>query len=460
LVSRRDRLASLTVLLALGVLYAGYVIVGWRQDRDRYQYETKVLLEARQRLKGRVQAAEERAASATRQVKVATEEAESSRAMIGRYMMNQQGDELSQFMIKYDAAVGQFQGQKQATARVSEWILAGQSNAAGRAQGIGFDPVPRVLMFDPASASWHVAKEPLANMNGVFGAFHVAAVEYSRSRPDTLVKLAGFATGGQSIAYWDVGAEGWEELNKILKACGKDASLFVWYQGETDAKLEGGMAAAVYHAKLRDLALRVRAQSGNPTLLVVVVQLGNSTNGNEFFARIREAQRSFVANDPNALLVPAVGLPLQDHSHLAREGYIALGRHIAAAVVRHESGAGAWPGPVLDAAVLDKDPRTVHLHFAEVTQLHGVLAQDFGIASEKRFLPCGRLSFGKRTVTLHFDEPVPFPAKVLYGYGNNPVAALRDEAGLPAPAMQIDLTTAEPLADGTGTRSSRGAGMP
>jgi hypothetical protein len=380
--------------------------------------------------------------------------------LIERLQSNAQSDELGRYALKYEAAVAQFQQQRRdGSSRNATWILSGQSNACGRAEGIGVDPSARVLMLEPQSGSWHVAREPLLNMNGSLGSFHSAATAYSMRRSDrTVVRLAGYARGNRSISFWDAGAEGWERLAPILAAAGKEASAFIWYHGENDGVYREGISPAAYHASLRNLADRVRASCGNPKLLFVVIQLGNTTDKRSFFPPIREAQRLFVAGDARALLVPAIGLSLQDTAHLTREGYLALGVSLAEALTRHEEGRGSWPGPAMDGATLGEDPRTVQAHFAEVNQLQGVLAEDFAVYSEDRFVPCERVSVRKRTVTLHFPEPVPFPAKLIYAYGNNPIAALRDEAGHPAPAAQCELTRGVPVADEAATQSPQGAG--
>lgn len=327
------------------------------------------------------------------------------------------------------------------------WILSGQSNACGRGALPALAENALVTVFDAGGNKWVAAKDPLPGMGSSgFGPWHAAALEVVAKTGKPL-RLTGFAEGGQPIDYFKSTANGGKALLKAIKTSGQGAGVFLWYQGETDAlnKLD----AAKYDAALKDLAARVRTEAGNPRMTVVIVQLSywNSPGRPAEFMAIREAQRRFVVADGNALLVPALGRKAGDYVHLHREGYIELGKELGRALLKTRYGAKDvdWPGPVLDAARLDADGKTVYAHFAEAKKLAGAEAADFALvdsgvpAKAVRAAATKAELVGSTLVKLTFAEPVKLPAALVYGAGENPKATLVDEAGNRAPAVQLDI---------------------
>ncbi|NCY03798.1 MAG: alpha/beta fold hydrolase [Planctomycetia bacterium] len=226
---------------------------------------------------------------------------------------------------------------------------------------------------------------------------------------------------------------------------------------------------------------RVRQGCGNPQMTVVVVQLGAYQPGRVLgqpppapkplrkgtagpVMRMREIQRRCVLADPAAILVTAMGRETQDNWHLSTAGQIELGREIGRALAKRLHGvATGWPGPVLDAAVLGADGRTVTAHFAEVERLSGIAAADFAIvdaAGPSAVIQAQATSaepLGGTRIRLTFNLPITLPAALVYGAGDGPAATLVDEAGNRAPAVQRDIT-AGPMPDDVVTAAPNGAG--
>jgi hypothetical protein len=123
----------------------------------------------------------------------------------------------------------------------------------------------------------------------------------------------------------------------------------------------------------------------------------------------------------------------------------------------------AWPGPVLDAASLAADGRTVTAHFAEVKKLAGLTAADFcivgadGPAATIEAVAVTADPLGDTRIKLTFAEPVKLPAALVYGAGDAPPAALTDEAGNRAPAVQVQITSGR-MPDDDVTAAPNGAG--
>ena len=351
------------------------------------------------------------------------------------------------------------------------WIISGQSNACGRGKLPGLEKDPLVEVFDGKARQWAAAQDPLPGMNseGV-GPWQAAGVEVA-GVSGMQVRLTGFASGGQPISIWAPGAVGYNALMPIIQKNGKGADVFLWYQGESDANKK--TPPEEYRTKLKELVAAVRSAAGNPKMTVVVVQLAHWTQGGGAeFMGIREAQRQFVLQDSHAIRVPALGCAAGDYVHLARDGYLQLGKEIGRALLKTQYGAADvdWPGPVMDKAMLLADGKTVVAHFAEVAKLAGATAGDFGVipaggTADKQLL-AEKAEAGGTLVTLQFSAPIVLPARLVYGVGGNPKATLADEAGNAAPAVQLDLTPGAAPADvpsaapngagGAGTKAGAG----
>lgn len=332
------------------------------------------------------------------------------------------------------------------------WILSGQSNACGKADPNPAIPgSPLVKIFDPTKGVWVKAQEPLLGMryedplgNRGLGSWLTAALTVA-AKTGKGIRLTGTGCDGRPISFWANGQPGWTVLSDRIKKAGKGADVFLWYQGESDALAN----SRTYQEDLKKFVARVREAADNPKMMVVVIQIGavgqcfSLPSQPSGYAVVREAQRRFVIEDGNALLVPAVGRPLADPYHLTREGYLELGREIGRALLktRHNNKDVNWPGPVLDAAVLAGDGKTVVAHFAEVKKLAGCETSDFALVE-----PDGLATFravatkaksANTTVKLTFAQAIKLPAALIYAPANHPQASLVDEAGNRAPAVQI-----------------------
>jgi hypothetical protein len=345
----------------------------------------------------------------------------------------------------------------------ANWILSGQSNACGRAKLPGPKPHSQVTMWDLEQGAFVQAEDPLPNMGTTGTGPWIVAANLVAEQSGEPLRLCGFASGGKPIAFWHPGQPGHQGLMPVIRDAGQGSEVFLWYQGESDTG--GRLSGAQYLKELTEHVARVRDAAANPHMLVVVVQLGPSLRpGTGGYMAIREAQRQFVIQDAHAVLVPALGRTLMDTVHLDNAGYRELGREIGRAVLRvqHDKSQDAWPGPVLDAAVLVPDQKartrnTVVAHFAEVRQLQHAEAADFAVLDAEGTNPCTALETGDTVMTLTCERDVIPPARLVYGYGQKPKASLTDEAGNRAPAVQQPITLGDPPADSI-SQVANGAG--
>ena len=118
------------------------------------------------------------------------------------------------------------------------------------------------------------------------------------------------AQGSTGIRAWDLGGPLWQRLAPTLR---QPVAAVAWWQGETDAQ----QGNPHYEADARGLFARVRATTGNPRLLIVVVQilpyvppppLQDAT-------LVRAAQAALVASDPNSVLLSVDDLPTDGGNH-------------------------------------------------------------------------------------------------------------------------------------------------
>ncbi|MBL4884990.1 MAG: hypothetical protein JKY95_10710 [Planctomycetaceae bacterium] len=345
------------------------------------------------------------------------------------------------------------------------WILSGQSNACGRAKLPGPMPDARVTMYDPAQKKFVIAQDPLPFMGTSGAGAWVAAAQQVVSEHETQIRMCGFASGGKPISFWHPGEPGHRGLFPVIEQAGQQADVFLWYQGENDAG--GNLTTAEYLQELTVHVACVRKVSGNPKMLAVIIQLGPSLSKSRGgYMALREAQRLFVIQDSHAILVPALGRTLKDSVHLDNAGYQELGREIGRAVLRtqYNNRTGNWPGPILDAAMLQ--PRTkarvqniMVAHFAEVEKLQNVEISDFAVIDAEGTNRCNAITAGNTIVTLSFERDVVLPARLVYGFGTAPQAALTDESGNRAPAVQISVQQGKAPAE-QATQLDNGAGLP
>lgn len=163
------------------------------------------------------------------------------------------------------------------------FLLAGQSNMAGRGVVDAEDRVPpaRVWMLD-RSARWAPAVEPLHFDKPIAGvgpgrAFGIALAEFD---PAVRVGLVPVAVGGSPIAAWapgavhdQTGAKPYDDAVARIRAAKPQGTFraILWHQGESDAN---EAAAPHYESRLRSVIARLRSETGDPELPVLIGQLG------------------------------------------------------------------------------------------------------------------------------------------------------------------------------------------
>lgn len=234
-------------------------------------------------------------------------------------------------------------GQNAAPDSMQLFLLAGQSNMAGRGDIAAEDRLahPRVWMFDrqnqwgPAVEPMHFDK-PIAAV-GPGRAFGVAVAE---ARPDVSIGLIPTAVGGSPITTWEpgvqypeTGAHPWDDAIRRAKAAASRGELraILWHQGESDGNDD---EAPHYEARLRSLIGRFRAEFDNPTLPFLIGQLGRF-DGKPWpsgYEQVDAAHRRVAADTPDVAFIASDGLGDKgDQLHFSAAGARELGRRYAQA---------------------------------------------------------------------------------------------------------------------------------
>lgn len=165
------------------------------------------------------------------------------------------------------------------------FVLAGQSNMAGRApvEVVDSTPQPRVFALKQ-DGSWGPAAEPLhwdkPNIVGVGPGFAFGRAMAERF-PDVRIGLIPTAVGGSSIRAWVPGgfheqtqSHPWDDalarIAHVRQMTGGELEGILWHQGESDSKDYHDE----YAAAIADLIARFRAELGGPDLPFVAGQMG------------------------------------------------------------------------------------------------------------------------------------------------------------------------------------------
>lgn len=228
------------------------------------------------------------------------------------------------------------------------YLLAGQSNMAGRAEVGELDrtPVDRVLALTQAGAV-EPAREPLhwdkPERIGVGPGFAFGRA-MAEAKPDVRIGLIPGAVGGSSIRAWVPGGlheqtntHPWDDAiarTKTALATGGELEGILWHQGESDSN----DFAPEYEAALIDLVERFRAELGDPDLPFVAAKMADFwVAGHPEGETINAAIAALPEKLPRTAVVEADGFQhLGDDTHLDIDAERELGARYARAMLELE----------------------------------------------------------------------------------------------------------------------------
>jgi hypothetical protein len=230
------------------------------------------------------------------------------------------------------------------TGKVWVFILAGQSNMAGRGKVEAEDTVtsPRILSIN-AKGELIPAKEPIhfyePKMKGLDCglSFGKELLKYIPS--DVTVLIIPTAIGGSSINQWinDSTFRGvklltnFREKVEIGKRYGVIKAV-LWHQGESDANPNG---IKYRQEKLKTLFTAFRNSVGNPALPILMGELGSYSKNKEMWMQLNEQIRLYSASDVNTAVISTADFKDRgDQTHFTSEGQREMGKRFAKAYIQ------------------------------------------------------------------------------------------------------------------------------
>lgn len=199
------------------------------------------------------------------------------------------------------------------------FLLAGQSNMAGRGRVAEQDKIPHSRVFALNKANeWVPAKDPIHFDKSVAGVglgrtFGMALADRD---PSIAVGLIPCAAGGSPISSWEPGgyhgqtrSHPYDDAVRRTTIAMQKGTLkaVLWHQGESDSQPE---KAKAYADKLEALIERFRAEFDSPDLPFIAGQLGRFADRPWDDARelVNSVHESLPKKVKNTAFVPSTGL--------------------------------------------------------------------------------------------------------------------------------------------------------
>jgi hypothetical protein len=220
------------------------------------------------------------------------------------------------------------------------FILAGQSNMAGRGKVEPFDTIPDSRIFTiNKERELILAKEPLhfyePSMTGLDCGLSFGK-ELLKHIPDSIsVLIIPTAVGGSSISQWINDSTfrnvtlltNFKEKIEIGKKYGTIKGI-LWHQGVNDATKKETIK--IYDKQLENLFILFRNKIGIKNLPIFIGELGSYSQTEEDWKAINEKIRIYINTDSNAYLIKTVDLlDKGDKVHFNSSGQRILGQRFA-----------------------------------------------------------------------------------------------------------------------------------
>ncbi len=220
------------------------------------------------------------------------------------------------------------------------FLLAGQSNMAGRGELSEIDrtPHPRVFVLDN-NDEWVIATEPLhfdkPEVRGT-GPGLAFAKEIAERNPNIRIGLVPSAVGGSSIQTWTpggyhekTGLYPWDDAVRRLSVAMQSGDLkaILWHQGESDS---GPESASLYEARLHNLIRRFRDIASDEQLPFIIGQLGQFKEWSDGRQLVNAVHENVPAQIERTAFVTSDGLTdIGDGTHFDAPSARELGRRYA-----------------------------------------------------------------------------------------------------------------------------------
>lgn len=262
------------------------------------------------------------------------------------------------------------------------FVIAGQSNAAGRAKNTVADDPELGIHVLRSSGRWDLATHPLGETTD---AVHVGHYEnhnpghspwlhFAKRLKRELgwpIGLVPCAYGGAPLRWWNPAENGalTDNMMEMLGEYDLHPRAMLWYQGEAEGYED---SAGTYFDRFRAFTEEVRRRLGQPDLPVLTCQLNRCMEKSDErldrqWGMVREAQRRAAHEIPGVYVTPTTDLAMYDFIHISAQGNLVLGERCARTALRVLYGRDFYDdlAPEPEQAVLTA-PDTVCLTFSRV----------------------------------------------------------------------------------------------
>ncbi len=220
------------------------------------------------------------------------------------------------------------------------FILAGQSNMAGRAIIEPDDTIPDKRIFSLNSDDELIlAKEPLhyyePGLAGLDCGVSFARALLKKVHEDVSVLVIPASVGGSSVKQWlndsvHRNVSLYSNFRNKMETGKKYGVIkgILWHQGENDAG--SVQTIEIYGNKLKKLVELFRKEAGNPDLPVLIGELGSFSENNENWQAVNKKIDEYVKTDTNAYLIKTGDLKDKgDKVHFNSKGQRKMGKRFA-----------------------------------------------------------------------------------------------------------------------------------
>ena len=229
------------------------------------------------------------------------------------------------------------------------FLIAGQSNAAGVAKGEVEDAPDKMVHVIRDRAYWDIASHPLDFPRGR----HTPWLAFAKTMQRKLgypVGIVPTAVSGSLIRSWlpEEKGELYADMMNVISTHGVGIKAVVWYQGCSEALMCEG---ETYERRLTSFISHIREDLKNPDLPIFLLQLNRRMDGeatpavHEGWSQVREAQRQVSHKLPNVSITPTFDARLSDGIHNGAITDPGIGQRLAQQVLYTFYGIGSNHNP-------------------------------------------------------------------------------------------------------------------
>ena len=253
------------------------------------------------------------------------------------------------------------------------FLIAGQSNAAGVAKGEVEDAPDKMVHVIRDRAYWDIASHPLDFPRGR----HTPWLAFAKTMARRLgypVGIIPTAVSGSLIRSWlpEEAGELYADMMNVISTHKVGVKAVIWYQGCSEALMCEG---DTYEKRLTSFITHVRRDLHNPDLPIFLLQLNRRMDGeatpavHQGWSQVREAQRQVSHKLKNISLTPTFDARLSDGIHNGTLTNPGIGQRLANQVLYTFYGIGANHNPPEIAFAEFLNPQKIRLTFDNATTL-------------------------------------------------------------------------------------------